>query len=271
VIRDCPTAGEILSLPYVELLALLGESNQPPGGFDTIRRLIVNCHLGPHTNVLHAGCNAGFLSRELARLSGCTITGIDISERMAEAANRRARAEGLEGRARYENRDMRDTRFGAATFDVTLSGGALAFVVDQPRAVREWLRVTKPFGLVADSELFYREDPPDSVRGRVSSIIGVEVPVYRESDWRGLFTHDLLAPYYSHVAGVQTRTADEVRAYCRKMIDFCASGWEAGAQEALFERLADVFLTFNENLKYMGYIVLVYRRLPDNSEPMLYN
>jgi 2-polyprenyl-3-methyl-5-hydroxy-6-metoxy-1,4-benzoquinol methylase len=104
---DALDATTIDTLPYVRLLALLSESNRPPGGIDTVRRLVAVTHLRPGADVLHAGCSAGFLSRELARRSGCQVLGIDISPDMAASANARAREEGLDALVRHEVRDMR--------------------------------------------------------------------------------------------------------------------------------------------------------------------
>jgi SAM-dependent methyltransferase len=266
-----PTAAEIRSLPYVELLAMLGESNLPPGGFDSIHRLIGSCHLGPHSRVLHAGCNAGFLTRELARLSGATVTGIDISPAMAEAAARRAEEEGLAARVRHQCMDMRQTGFAAASFDVTLSGGALAFVVEQPRAVSEWIRVTRPFGILADAELYYDRPPPDRLRQEVARLIGVPVPCYTRRAWEDLFRRPELVGYVQHDAPASHRSDEEVKAYCRRMVALRAGQWAPEAREVLYRRLEECFLIFNENLAHMRYLVMSFRRLPDDAEPLLYH
>ena len=257
-------------MSYVELLATLSESNLPPGGLATIRELITLCHLGPHSTVLHAGCNAGFLSREIARLSGARVTAIDISPDMVAAAERRARSEGLDGQVRHERADMRAMGFPDGSFSVTLSGGALAFVIDQPRAILEWIRVTRPYGIVADAELFYHAPAPADLRRRVAEIIGVPVPEYTADSWRDLFARPELLPYAYREARHPTRTPDDVKAYCRRLVDFQARDWDAAARDALRRRLEACFLTFNENLSYMSYAVMVFRRLPDEAEPLLF-
>ena len=188
------TAEEVRSWPYVKLLAMLGESNLPPGGLDTVRRLILDCHLHSDVNVLHAGCNAGFLSREIARRSGCNIIGIDISSDMVEAAHRRMVAEGLDDILSYECQDMRSMSFDDNSFDVVLSGGALAFVDGHTQAIQEWVRVTRPYGLLADAEFYYHTEPPTSLLQKVSEVIEVEVPCYPRSYWFKAFEHELLQP-----------------------------------------------------------------------------
>ena len=264
-----PTAQEVKELPYVELLARLSESNRPPGGIDTVRQFVINCHLRPGVTVLHAGCNAGFLSRELARRSGCSVLGIDISESMVKAANARAQKEEIEHLVRHEHHDMR-TMMLKQPYDVVLSGGALAFVNGHRQAVEQWLRVVSPFGLLADAELYYREAPPQRILDQVSETIGVKVPHYQAGYWQSVFRHELLEPYYLQDNVVTTYTEAEVQHYCEKMIAFSAHDWSEEAKEALLERLIQVFSLFNENLKYMNYLVFVYRHTSPNAEPALF-
>jgi len=153
---------------YVDLLAMLGESNLPPGGLPTVRDLAHNLHLRPGIKALHAGCNTGFLSSELARRTGASITGIDVNPNMAEAGNLRAKQEGLEGLIHYEPQDMRAMTFADGEFDVVLSGGALAFVDGHESAVAEQIRVTKECGLLGDVQLYYHEEPPAGLLDKVS-------------------------------------------------------------------------------------------------------
>lgn len=268
--RDFPTAEEVMAMPYVRLLATLRESNRPPGGIDTIRQLAVNCHLRPGLKVLHAGCNAGFLSRELARRCGCSVLGVDISEDMVKSASDRAASEGVAHLVQHELQDTRALKLGDESFDVVLSGGALAFVDGQRKAVEEWVRVARFFGLVADAEFYYREQPPEQIRSNISEAIGVPVPNYERQHWLSLFNHRLLEPYYQHDATVVTRSESAILDYCESMVRHCAQHWTQSSQEALMERLLRLFNLFNENLRYMNYLILIYRRLQEAGEPSLF-
>jgi len=268
--RELPSADDIAGWPYVKLLAVMRESNLPPGGLDTVRRFAADLHLRPGISALHAGCNSGFLSRELARRTGMSVLGIDISPDMAASANVRAQQEGVGDRARYEARDMRDTGLADESFDVVFSGGALAFVVDQPRAVREWLRLVRPHGLIADAELWYAEEPPQSLLDRVGEVIEVPVPKYTKDYWRELFGSERLLPYFTHDAPAGARDDDEVRAYCEGMVAHVATDWADSARQVLFDRLLDIFTVFNENMKYLSYTCFAYRVQPLAAEPLLF-
>ena len=269
-VHELPTAEEVMAMPYVRLLASLKESNRPPGGIDTIRQLVVNCHLRPGLKVLHAGCNAGFLSRELARRSGCSVLGVDISEDMVQSATDRAVSEGVAHMVQHELQDMRSLKFGDESFDVVLSGGALAFVDGQRKAVEEWVQVARSFGIVADTEFYYREQPPEQIRSNVSEAIGVPVPNYERQHWMELFNHRLLEPYYQYDNAVVTSSQSEICDYCERMVRHYAKHWTHSSQDALRERLLRLFHLFNENLRYMNYLILIYRRLQEAAEPALF-
>lgn len=261
---------DLQRLPYVSLLALLGESNRPPGGIDTIRRLIVNCHIRPDHTLLHAGCNAGFSSREIVRLTGCSAVGVDISREMASKANQIAREQALHPRLRYQHADMRKLPFDDGQFDVTFSAGALAFVDGHAAAIDEWIRVTRPYGLLADAELYYRQEPPKELRDRIGEIIGVSVPNYDPAYWTNLFSGPLLESYYDFDAPVATRDDAAIVDYVHRLIENKASRIAGDARAFLEQRLIDTFRSFNENLTYMNYKIIIRRRLPADSEPALY-
>lgn len=263
-------AREIEQLSYVEVLALLREENRPPGGLDTIRRLVGSCHLRPGIDVLHAGCNAGFLTRELARRSGASVRGIDLSPAMVQAARTRSEAEGLSDAVGHDHMDMRNMTYDDASFDVVLSGGALAFVDGQRQAVAEWSRVVRQFGLLADAELFYKSDPPDDLRQRVGAIIGAEVPRYDKEHWRSLLLSGGGALYDWHEAPAATRSAAEVHRYATAMAARAQNVVTEDAVETLAYRLEAAFQLFNENLSYMDYCVIVVRQPGPDSEPDLY-
>jgi ubiquinone/menaquinone biosynthesis C-methylase UbiE len=259
-----------MKLPYVKLLALLGESNLPPGGLSTVRDLIVQSHLSDDRRVLHAGCNAGFLSREISRRVGCQIVGIDIEADMTSAASQRARAECLSGQLRYSAMDMRALAFADASFDAVISGGALAFVDGRARAISEWIRVTKRFGFLADAEFYYGSSPSAALRSELTEIIGVPVPEYDRAYWLDLFSHPRLDRYYLHDADARAREDRDVVAYCERLADYRGAQWPMQTRAALVRRILPIFRVFNENMRHLRYLRLVYRRSADRDEPMLY-
>jgi len=149
-----PTADEITRRPYVELLAMLEESNLPPGGLATVRGFAQDLGLRPGLLGLHAGCNAGFLSRELARRTGAKVVGVDISPSMAEAANLRAKQEGLADLAGYECQDTRALTFPGRTFRRRL--------FRRRSKTLKPTRITQPHYAATKSSSPINNAPPDS-------------------------------------------------------------------------------------------------------------
>ncbi|HCC56199.1 MAG TPA: class I SAM-dependent methyltransferase [Solibacterales bacterium] len=100
--------------------------------------------------VLDVGCGDGAYPIHAARL-GATVTGLDISPAMLDAARRHASAAGVsvewrEGRAEA-------LLFEPASFDVVIAVTVLCWVTDRAAAVQEMARVLRPGGIVVIGEL----------------------------------------------------------------------------------------------------------------------
>jgi ubiquinone/menaquinone biosynthesis C-methylase UbiE len=102
--------------------------------------------LRPGQRFLDVAAGTGGLSLPAARL-GAKVLATDWSPAMIERFEARVREEGLsdaEGRVM----DCHALQFEDGTFDVTGSQFGVMLVPDQPRALREMVRVTKPGGRV---------------------------------------------------------------------------------------------------------------------------
>jgi SAM-dependent methyltransferase len=154
----------------------------------------------PGARVLDVGCGRGRHSRILAA-RGYTVTGVDLSENAIRTARRRAVAEGVDDRVRFEQGDMRHLDFDAA-FD-----GAVNLFTS--------------FG--------YFDDDDDHQR----VIDGIARALVRG----GWFVQDFLnAPYVrAHLVAEDEKTVDDVRVrqerwldgdYVKKRITFHRNGDE---------------------------------------------
>ena len=102
--------------------------------------------LPPRLRWLDVGCGTGALSAAvLAAAAPEAVIGVDPSEGFLELA----RAQLPERRVRFEPGDAQALPLADRAVDVAVSGIALNFVPDPPRAVREMKRVVRPGGTVA--------------------------------------------------------------------------------------------------------------------------
>jgi cyclopropane-fatty-acyl-phospholipid synthase len=89
------------------------------------RHLAAKLLLGPGQRVLDIGCGWGGLGLYIARRFDAHVTGITLSEEQHVAANQRARAERLAGRATF---DLRDYRAQTGKFERIVSVGMFEHV-----------------------------------------------------------------------------------------------------------------------------------------------
>src|SRR6516225_3290246 len=101
-------------------------------------------------NVLDVGCGDGDLAVELWRRGG-TVTGIDTSPEMVEAARARAKREGAD--ISFMVGEAVTMPFDPERFDVVVAVTILCFVANAAPVFREIARVLRPGGILVIGEL----------------------------------------------------------------------------------------------------------------------
>ncbi len=106
--------------------------------------------LEPGDRVLDIACGTGLVSFGAARAVGPQgyVLGIDLSERMVDAAARRAREKKLSN-CSFSRMDAETLALPDASFDVVLCALGLMYMPDPLQAVREMRRVLRPGGRVS--------------------------------------------------------------------------------------------------------------------------
>ena len=130
------------------------------GGFMATEELAELCRIAEDKYVLNVGCGVGITACYLAEKYGCRVVGIDISERMIDWSNKRAKREGLEDRVEFRVADAQNLPFEDSLFDAIFCESVTAFVQDKQRAVSEYVRVTKPREYVGLNECTWIKTPP---------------------------------------------------------------------------------------------------------------
>jgi ubiquinone/menaquinone biosynthesis C-methylase UbiE len=144
---------------YFEVQAYWGTTKHF-GGVKATQELAEVCHVSQNKYVLEVGSGVGVTACCLAKRYGCSIVGLDLSERMVEWARRRAKRKGLAEIVEFKVGDAQDLPFEDGLFDAVICESVTAFPEDQARAVSEYVRVTKPGGYVGLNEGTWVMTPP---------------------------------------------------------------------------------------------------------------
>ncbi len=145
------------------------------GGLPATKSLFSLCHVEDAREILEVGCGIGVGPARAARMYGCRVVGVDISERMIEWSRRRAREEGVENKTEFLVADALALPFEADRFDATLCESVLAFVADKEGVIRELVRVTKPGGYVGLNEGFLLTKTPSPRVAELARQMGTEM------------------------------------------------------------------------------------------------
>jgi SAM-dependent methyltransferase len=99
--------------------------------------------------LLDIGSGIGGPSRYLAKMCGCRVSGVDLTEEFVAAANDLTRRAGLTGQVDFRQGSALDLPFPDASFDLAWSQNVAMNIFDRPRWYAEVHRVLRPGGRFA--------------------------------------------------------------------------------------------------------------------------
>jgi SAM-dependent methyltransferase len=114
----------------------------------TLPRLFEALKLAPGRTLVDLGCGHGGPGLWVARETGASLIGIDISPVGVDLASEQAIRLGLADRARFMVGDLTVTGLPDASCDAALSLDVLIFVPNKAAAVREFARILKTCGVL---------------------------------------------------------------------------------------------------------------------------
>ncbi len=176
---------KIDEMNYFELLAWLGIGSSHPGGMPYTRQYLPELELSSNHYVLDAGCGTGATTCYLAKQVGCKVLGIDISEEMIAKAQKRAEREGLGELVEFKACDVTHLPLPSSEFDLVLAESLTVFL-DKPRVYKEFYRVLKPGGRLADVEMALVQDLTPEVREEMEQCFGPRTQPLSFEGWVGV-------------------------------------------------------------------------------------
>ena len=98
------------------------------------------------SRVLDLGSGLGGPARTLAEVTGCTVTGVDLTPEFCEAASALSEWTGLSGGTHFQVGDATSTNLPDASFDAALTVHVAMNIADKPALYAEAFRVIRPAG-----------------------------------------------------------------------------------------------------------------------------
>jgi arsenite methyltransferase len=165
-VKACCTA--VYGSPVVHWL-MGGELH--PGGEATTRRALELIEVGRGDRLLDVACGWGTSALLAARELGCEVVGVEYGDGVVSAARAAADAEGLGDSVSFRQGDAEALPFADGDFDAVLCECSLCTFQDKPRAIAEMLRVLRPSGRVALSDVVVeRSGLPAELDGVLATI-----------------------------------------------------------------------------------------------------
>jgi SAM-dependent methyltransferase len=240
---------------------LVKETNRIPGGIQTIKLIIQEAHLDGFKKVLEIGTSTGVTACDIANLSACQVTGVDINEMSLSVARERAEKYQVAENIEFKIDDATNLSFKDESFDVVICGNVTSLVSDPQLALAEYRRVLKPGGLLVTVPMYYVTTPGNELLADVSSAIQVDVKPLNKDYWIDFYNISGFVRY-SCVDFKFDFIEDDVVSDFNSLIlrrphlaDLAA---DTGA--TLNKIYQDYMLLFRDNLSIMGYSVYILRK-----------
>ena len=259
---------EIEKLAYTDFISLIREENRPPGGKKTVREWLLNSFSNKNSKVLEVGCTNGFIGLEVARILKCKVWGIDINPNEIKNAKNRIKKEKVKfslGNAYY-------LPFKNNFFDLVICSNATSFINKKEKAIEEYSRVTKDWGFIAACPMYYIKNPPKKLVKEVFNEINVPLNIITKKDWTNLFRNSFLEVYFSKDYKFKNKTDKEIRTYVSESLNKShLKKLPKDVQDKIFYRWERTMKLFNNNLKYIGYSVILLRKRKEKEESELFD
>ncbi len=149
-----------------------------------------------------------------------------------------------------------------------MSGGSTAFIDDKLAAIKEYARVTKTWGFIADVNFFYKKEAPLKIIDELNDLMKIDIQPWQKDYWTDLYLETGLELYYTHYGDVYAPSQKEIDIYCAEM-----SGKVAASEDArvlIQDKLVRLMTLFTENHRHLSYGVFILRKRDKKEQATLF-
>ena len=131
----------------------------------------------------------GTTAIQLAKEYGCHITGIDLDEEALEKARANIKENSVEELVEVQRANATKLPFEDNSFDIVINEAMLTMlpIEAKEKAIREYLRVLKPNGLLLTHDVMLNTDDAEGVIADLRDAIHITVTPLKKEDWKELF------------------------------------------------------------------------------------
>ena len=123
------------------------------------RRLVTQIAAEKPKTILDVATGTAGVAIALARRTGGSVTGIDLTEAMLARGRERVSSAGLDDRISLQSGRAEELPFASASFDAVSFTYLLRYVNDPAATVAELARVVRPGGILASLDFFVPANP----------------------------------------------------------------------------------------------------------------
>ncbi|WP_030198082.1 bifunctional 2-polyprenyl-6-hydroxyphenol methylase/3-demethylubiquinol 3-O-methyltransferase UbiG [Streptomyces sp. NRRL S-87] len=253
------TPADVWDASYTEFVAMVNQTNVPPGSYATLNAWATFGRIDASSSVLEVACTTGFSSRELARLTGCSATGFDLSDDSVRVARYNHRAVDPALRLDYFTADGA-TAEPRGRFTHVVVGAALGFFPEPAAMARRLGGFLTDGGLLLASPFWADEPLPAEAEDLRREVFGITSPMETYHEALSLYRGFDVLHETRHVPAQESE--DDIAHYCASTVDrACAQSGvtDPAVRAAMTERLAAVRRASNRLRRHLRYSVLVLR------------
>lgn len=251
---------DVLAWNYTDFIANVGQWNVPPGTFSTVNEWAVFGHVTKKSRVLEIACTTGFSGRELAKLTGCSVFGIDISKASVEQAKKDAEYYAPHCKLEYQCIDLYDLPLTRKYTHIVL-GAAIQFFTDQNKLIAIISQLLEDGGMLLVSPYYLTNcQLPENIIKDAQRVINI-YPTNFDYYYAMNFYKDFEVLYHSR-KNIVVESDDEINKYTNDTINRWIERNSITDDELIAvmrNRLLEIKQVCNNIHKYHSYSVMVLR------------
>jgi ubiquinone/menaquinone biosynthesis C-methylase UbiE len=243
---------------YTDFVGLVNQTNIPPGSYNTVTQWITNGFVKADSHVVEVACTTGFSVRELARTTGCTGEGVDISHLSIERAKQNAQKEIAQKKLNFKVADA--TKFNPEKKATHVVVGAALGFFPQPEVMINQLTTffKDDTGVVLASPFYTTSSIPDNLVKLAQSVLGITPTLAPYKDVMKLYKDFQIRFENRQIPTLETH--EEIQHYCISTITRTFAQLRHEQPEvfsAMYERLFEIRDLTNQLRRHQGYSVLI--------------